>query len=209
MAKHAVTPSTEAAQDGVPEGPRHRLAPKLVACGLALATVYGGGCAYFSTHFTPGTTVNGQDVSLMTEEALSASVADAMRDWRLELQGPSGFTAQVASADVGLAARADDYAGDAFRKADARAWPLDLLSRRVIFQEDGVTLDEASLRDALQPAVEAYNQSATAPTSATTRPRPKTPTIQVVAADPVETGSSPPTPTSMTTNRTRVMTAPV
>ncbi|WP_417118674.1 L,D-transpeptidase [Olsenella phocaeensis] len=166
MAKQAETPSTKTAQDGVPEGPRHRLAPKLVACGLALATVYGGGCAYFSTHFTPGTTVNGQDVSLMTKEALSASVADAVRDWRLELQGPSGFTAQVASADVGLAARADDYAADAFRKADARAWPLDLLSRRVIFQEDGVTLDEASLRDALQPAVEAYNQSATAPTSA-------------------------------------------
>ena len=168
MAKHAVTPNTETAQDvGANAATKRRhLAPKLVVCGLALAAVYGGGCAYFSTHFTPGTTVNGQDVSLMTTSALSASVSDSVRAWTLELSGPAGFSAKVSSEDVGLTARADDYAANALSKSDARAWPLDLLSHRTILQEDGVTLDEGKLRECLQSEVAAYNQGAQAPTRA-------------------------------------------
>lgn len=144
----------------------HGFAIFMVVLLLVVGIVYTAGTFYFAHRFVPGTTVNGIDVSMMTEEELAARVdADAMA-WKEQVTSPGGFNMTITAADAGLKVDAEELAQAAHAKTDPMLWPLDLINHRSIVVGETVDVDEAAVKSFVNAAVEAFNQTATMPTDA-------------------------------------------
>ena len=70
MAKHALI---EAEPETPPRKRKHLLWIIPLTLAILAGAIYGGGVWYFSEHFLPNTTVEGDDVSLQTTEENNGS----------------------------------------------------------------------------------------------------------------------------------------
>ncbi|HQE70837.1 MAG TPA: hypothetical protein PK071_06940, partial [Atopobiaceae bacterium] len=116
--KHALI--TEETQD-VPKKPRLWIIP-LVLFALAVA-VYGAGVVYFSTHFLPNTTVEGDDVSLKPTSYLADLVSSRSSSYRGTFQG-KGFEIPFTAADIDFTYDGEKYVNEAMAQQNALLWPL-------------------------------------------------------------------------------------
>ena len=71
MAKHALI---EAEPETPPRKRKHLLWIIPLTLAILAGAIYGGGVWYFSEHFLPNTTVEGDDVSLQTTEELATLI---------------------------------------------------------------------------------------------------------------------------------------
>lgn len=148
--------------------PKHgrRIAVALIAVVVLLGIAYAAGYYYFGTHFVPGTTVNGTDVSNLDEAALAARADEAGEGWKAALTGADGFSLAVAASDIDLTVDGEALAEAAKAETDPAYWLYDLVEPQEIVTDEAVTYDEDKLSQVVNAAVEDYNATAQGPTDA-------------------------------------------
>ena len=144
------------------ESPRPRRSRKLLwlipAGVLVLAGAgYVAGADYFDGKFLPGTTLNGEDVSMQTYEDVAARKSSSLDGYTLHASG-NGLDLTVSAADLGLTCDGNAYVEEATEGLSAWNWPLDLMSPKDLTAEESSSFDEAKLAAIVTPAVEAVTQ---------------------------------------------------
>lgn len=179
-AKHARKTDSAAGATAAKPAKSRRKAISLLALGIATALVAGqvAGTSYYGSHFVPGTTVNGADVSNMTEAELTRQVATSAASWKTTVAG-QGLTFAIGATDIDLDVSPADYARDAKAQTDAASWALDLAHPRHITVSKTVTYNRKKLDALVDAAVQAHNQSATPPKNAWCALNQKTSTFEV------------------------------
>lgn len=167
-ATHA--PSDTKATHAKPDEEPNRHIAKRVAIGAAtilalLIACYGAGYAYFSSHFVPGTTVDGMDASNLSQDELAAKIDRIAETWSSHVTG-NGLDLTLAEGDVGLTADGTLRATAARAEVDPKRWPLELLSPKQIETGTGVSLDDTRLHATMQAAIDTVNATAAQPTDA-------------------------------------------
>ena len=167
-ATHA--PSDTKATHAKPDEEPNRHIAKRVAIGAAtilalLIACYGAGYAYFSSHFVPGTTVDGMDASNLSQDELAAKIDRIAETWSSHITG-NGLDLTLAEGDVGLTADGTLRATAARAEVDPKRWPLELLSPKQIETGTGVSLDDTRLQATMQTAIDTVNATAAQPTDA-------------------------------------------
>ncbi len=144
-------------------GRRGRVAVAAVVCGLGV--VYVGGAIWYSSHFTPNTTLNGQDVSGMSKAELAASVAQANDTYSLHVTG-DGLDLTVSGPDISLANDGESLAAGALAQTNPWAWPVTLATGTSLSLGQGTSYDADALSTTVSAAVSAFNEGAVQPTNA-------------------------------------------
>lgn len=169
------TPAAQAAQASlldVPgqEAPKKRRVGLIIALALLLALVgaYVAGSMYFSRVFMPGTTINGEDVSLKSVEEVAKANSDSVESFELNVSG-DGVNLQVKAKDIAAAIDGNNFANKAMEQQNAWGWPLAIMGRRNYRIESNLSYDTARLDDLVGSNVDAVNANATDPVNATTK----------------------------------------
>ena len=179
-AKHARKTDSAAGATAAKPAKSRRKAISLLALGIATALVAGqvAGTSYYGSHFVPGTTVNGADVSNMTEAELTRQVATSAASWKTTVAG-QGLAFAIGATDIDLDVSPADYARDAKAQTDAASWALDLAHPRHITVSKTVAYNRKKLDALVDAAVQAHNQSAKPPKNAWCALNQKTSTFEV------------------------------
>ncbi len=133
--------------------------------GAGLVAVYVGGGIYFQSNFLPNTTVNGEDVSGMSATALAEEVSSDTSDFSLAVTG-DGVDLTVSAEDISFSYDGEKYAEDALAQTNPWAWPVEVFGSRAVVVERAYTYDEDALQRIVSAAVDAANEGATQPVSA-------------------------------------------
>ena len=129
----------------------------LVLLAVVVA-VYLGGVAYFNFFFMPSTSVDGQDVSLMSVDDVASSLsATKTSGWKASVSG-DGVSFELAGSDVSLAYDGESAARAAIAQQHPWAWPVELAQGATQSLSTGdvssyVTLDSDAIATALANAV--------------------------------------------------------
>ena len=160
---HAVPASQEK------KGGRHAVALVTLAVVCLLAAAYGAGYYYFSSHFVPGTTVNGMDVSTMDVPTLTAQVDKAGEAWQTSITYGDGYELAIKASDIDLTVDGKGLADAAKAETEPSRWVIDMLQPQGIVVDEAVSYDEDKLKALVDASVEEYNGTAQAPTDAAPR----------------------------------------
>ena len=135
---------------------------------LALAIVaYAIGAVFFSSHFTPGTTVDGIDAGLMTTSELAHAITTRAASYQLHVTNQDGFDMSIGSTDIALSCDGTRVAQEALDRTSPILWLGYLLSPQHMLIEAKVNSDEEAFTQIVESAVSAYNEQAEPPTNAT------------------------------------------
>lgn len=137
---------------------RARRIGKVAAVVAVAAACYGGGVAYYSSHYFPRTAINGTDVSNATVEEAAADLASTGQDYELAASG-AGFSLDLDADTVGYAVDGSSMANDARNQEQAMAWPVALLQAHDLSVPLAATYDDSALTQAVDEAVQSYNSS--------------------------------------------------
>ncbi len=141
----------------------------LIACAAlvgALVLIYVAVSLYFTTHFLPNTTVNGEDVSGMSVSDLSSYVSSIGDNYRTTISGDN-VDLKVAGAEINFVYDGNAYGKQASEQIDAWRWPLELNQQHDYVVDQAITFDEAKLEELVRAAVSKANEGASQPTNAT------------------------------------------
>lgn len=141
----------------------------IVGLGVVVGVLlicYLAACFYFTTHFVPGTTVNGRDVSLLSTSDFATQVENEAKNWSCKVQSKGGFLLELSGADIKLSADGIRVSKAAFSQRTAYTWPLDLLHPQAIVTDDSISYDEEALKTCVSSAIDSFNKKAEAPTNA-------------------------------------------
>lgn len=150
------------------EGPNvaKRVLLTLLAIIGVLGVVYLVGGLYFSSHFLPHTTVNGEDVSGMSIEDLSSYVSDIGKHYRAHVSG-DGLDLTIAGTDIDFVYDGDAYGKEAGAQIANWSWPIELNRPHDYVVAKGISFDDEKLQGIIQATVLAINETASQPTNAT------------------------------------------
>lgn len=145
-----------------PEKKRSKRGPVIALFVIlaVLVAIYLGGVAYFNFFFMPSTTVDGQDVSLMSVEDVAKSLAATKTaGWKASVSG-DGISFELAGVDVSLAYDGESAAKAAIAQQHPLAWPVELAQHASQDLSTGdvatyVSFDSSAASSALANAVSA------------------------------------------------------
>lgn len=132
-----------------------------------LAAAYVAGAAYFSSHFTPGTTVDGVDASLMTVQQLADAIQQRAAAYEQHITGAEGLDVTIRGTDVTLTCDGQKAAQEALDRTSAALWLPYLISPKHMLIDANVTVNDEALANAVGSAIGTFNETATPPTNAT------------------------------------------
>ena len=138
----------------------------VIVFAVILVLIYAGGFAFFSSHFLPHTTVNGNDVSMMSRDAFEELISSQTQDYTAQVVG-DGIDLAVAGSEVGLSLDAPTYLEAATSQVPAWAWPVAAFLQQSYIVNEGVSLDESKLSTALSATIQKANANSTPTTDAT------------------------------------------
>ena len=118
---------------------------------------YVGGATYFGDVFPPGTTIDGEDVSLQRHEDVATAKSASHDGYTLHATG-NGLDITVGAADLGLTCDGTAYVDEATQDVSPWSWPLYLAQPLSLSAEESVSFDESKLAAIVTPAVEAVTQ---------------------------------------------------
>lgn len=145
----------------------HRAATIAVtATVLVVVATYVGGGVFFSTHFLPHTTVNGNDVSLLTKNAFAQRSAHEAQNYTATITG-DGVNLTIAGSDANLVMDTNVYVDAAASQVPAWTWPVAIFSEQQYTVDSGVSLDENKVKELLSAQISKVNQDPTPTTNAT------------------------------------------
>lgn len=165
--KHMASPSTTKKAHSSSTS-RHKRVVLCCAVLGVLAALYGTGYVYFSDHFVPRTSINGQNVSNFTQAQVAQQIEEAVKNYSASVEG-QGLSLTLAANEIGLQVDSKLHAQRAHEMTQAVRWPLDLIWPQTLFVEDSVFLDDAALHALVGTAVENFNKNATPPANAVAR----------------------------------------
>lgn len=141
---------------------------RVAVCAIVagLAAVYVGGSLYFSAHFLPNTKVGTYDASGMTVDELAQQITTAGQNYTATVSGDN-FSLQVAGSDIDYSTDGTTFAQSAKSQYNAWEWPLLVFQSHNYDVSEGVSYDADKLATIVGNAVDAFNQTATAPVNAT------------------------------------------
>lgn len=120
---------------------------------VLLAGAYVGGAVYFQSRFMPGTTLEGQDVSLRSADEVAAEKTASLDGYSLHVTG-QGLDLTVSAPEIGLSYDGAAYAEAALAQVSPWAWPLEVFGTRDLSPEAEPTFDADKLAQIVTPAVE-------------------------------------------------------
>lgn len=155
----ATDPAAPSTPPGQPAPRRRRVAWVAVPVGIVAvaAAAYLAGVAYFSGAFLPGTTLDGEDVSLRSHEEVAQEKSYSLDGYSLHVTG-NGLDLTVTAGDVDLVLDGAGYVSDATAGLSPWAWPVELAETRDLTAEPVVSFDADRLSALVTPAVEAATQ---------------------------------------------------
>lgn len=141
---------------------------RVAVCAIVagMAAVYVGGSLYFSAHFLPNTKVGTYDASGMTVDELARQITTAGQNYTATVSGDN-FSLQVAGSDIDYSTDGTTFAQSAKSQYNAWEWPLLVFQSHNYDVSEGVSYDADKLTTIVGNAVDAFNQTATAPVNAT------------------------------------------
>ncbi|WP_058270468.1 L,D-transpeptidase family protein [Olsenella massiliensis] len=153
--------------DGSGTSGRVRLALRAAAALLGVvAVIYLVGVAVFSRRYVPGTTVNGDDVSLKTPAEVAEDYERAAGGYELSVSG-QGVSCSISAEDVGLSYRYADTLAESSLSSTAWSWPVLVTTGNALSVDFSPGYDEGRLASVVQGVVDDANRDATQPTNAT------------------------------------------
>ncbi len=154
---------------GGADSTRRRRWPLVVgAIAAALLLVYVIGALYFTSHFFPNTTVNGEDVSNMTVSELSSYVTNLGATYKTRIAG-QGLDLTVDGKDIDFAYDGATYGSEAGAQISAWTWPVELAKTHEYTVNRGITFDEHKLDELITEAITKHNDETEPPTNATAK----------------------------------------
>ena len=144
---------------------RKRTIATVFAVLVASAIGYGAGYYYFSTHFVPGSMIDGIDASFMTVPELSEEVEDRVASYNAHVTG-DGLDFELNADNVGLAVDGETWATKAFAEQDPIIWPLEVLCHPFVQGVPGITYDAEKLAATVSEVVTPFNEESEPPTNA-------------------------------------------
>lgn len=153
-----------------PEAPKKKTGRRAVTVALALLVLvlgaYLAGVVTFMRVFMPGTTINGEDVSLKSMEEVAQDNSDSIDSFEFAVTG-DGLDLQIKASDIKAAFDGDRYARTAMSQQHAWSWPLQLAQAHAYTVKSNLSFDAARLDDLVGSAVDAVNASAVESVDAT------------------------------------------
>ena len=131
-----------------------------------VALIYAGGCVLFTQIFYPNTTLAGHDVSLQTNQEVSALVEQIEADYMVEVSG-YGIELSMAGSEAGVTIDGPAVVASVHENTDVWKWPYELFQERDLTDYLKASVEGDALADAINAAVAEVNATATPPTSAT------------------------------------------
>jgi hypothetical protein len=145
---------------------RGKVAIALVAVlVVVLVGVYAIVANHFTTHFFPNTTVNGDDVSGMSVDELSAYVTNIGKSYKTHVEG-QGINLTIEGAQIDYNYDGATYGREAASQINAWSWPLELGRPHAYTVEKGISYDEGKLAEIVSSTVDTFNATAKQPTNA-------------------------------------------
>ena len=94
----------------------------LIGVAFALILTYIIISIYFTKHFYPDTTVNGEDVSLKTEEEVESFFADKAGHYTLEVTGRDNLGLKIKASDISFKPQFEGKIGELIKEQKAFLW---------------------------------------------------------------------------------------
>lgn len=117
---------------------------------VACVVIYIGGCVYFSSHFGFHTSLNGSDVSLLTESGVEEMLTEASTNYTLTVQGKGGISGTISSQEISLEPVFDGTIGTIIKNQSAFAWPKTLFVQTFLTSSSTASFDEEALEEAIE-----------------------------------------------------------
>ena len=137
----------------------------LLVIGI-LGGIYAYGYNYCSTHFMPGTKINGYDCGGLTEEEAEAKFAEAAGDYVLNIRFRGGATEIVHAQEMGFAYKPDGSIDALLQQQDKLVWPKYYFEDSIYEIKPGGTIDDEKLTEALQSLPELQEENMEKPQNA-------------------------------------------
>ena len=131
-----------------------------------LGGIYAYGYNYCSTHFMPGTQINGYDCGGLTEEEAEAKFAEAAGDYVLNIRFRGGATEIVHAQEMGFAYKPDGSIGALLQQQDKLVWPKYYFEDSIYEINPGGEIDDEKLTKALQSLPELQEENMEKPENA-------------------------------------------
>ena len=144
---------------------KRRRTIRLAVAAIALAA-YIGGAYYFSSHFTPGTTVDGVEAGNMTVSELADAIQQRAASYEQHITGGDGFEMTIPGSEVGLSCEGTQVAEEAMNRTVPALWLPYCISPKHMLIDAHIEADEETLTARVNDAVAAYNEGAEPPTNA-------------------------------------------
>ncbi|MBR3224027.1 MAG: L,D-transpeptidase family protein [Atopobiaceae bacterium] len=133
---------------------------------VSILVIYVIGSLVFSNIYLPGTTVNGDDASMRSADALTAQAQEASNNYKLNVSG-DGANFSLAGSDIDFAFDVGAYERNAKSHLLGWAWPVGIFLPKDYLVLDGVSFNRDAVQSAVDSAIEPVNKNATAPKNAT------------------------------------------
>lgn len=139
----------------------------ILGCVAALAIIaYGLGTWWFTSHFIPGTTIDGIDVSWMDANELAHKIEAETASYANHVTG-KGVDLIITAQDIDLAIDGASYASAAIKQVNPYAWPLDALAPKSYNSDDThITFNRDKLATVIEQTTASVNEAAVAPVNA-------------------------------------------
>lgn len=147
-------------------GTARRVLLTIVIVLLVLGGIYAGVAIYFTHHFLPNTTVNGEEVSGMAIDELSAHVTEIGKNYAIKVSG-DGIDLTIPSADIDFVYDGDAYGNEAAAQILPWQWLPQIMNAHTYTVSQGVSFNQDKLNALLTSTVAEANKGATPPTNAT------------------------------------------
>ena len=132
----------------------------IIPCALlgVLLLAYFGGVIFFYNTFMPGTTLDGQDVSMRSVSDVAAEKSDSLAGYQTHVTG-DGVDLTITADQIGLAHDGESYAHEAVAETNPWSWPLAISSNRTITAQSDVIFDREELLALFEPFKQASAES--------------------------------------------------
>lgn len=124
-----------------------------------LALVYFGGVAFFHYVFMPGTTLDGQDVSLRPASEVAEEKAGSLASYQAHVTG-DGVDLTISADQIGLAYDGETYAREAIEGTNPWTWPAAIVNERTVSAESAIVYDRAALITLFEPFKQTSSETA-------------------------------------------------
>lgn len=148
-------------QDGRERGGHKLLLAVLIVVVVLVGGAYVGGAIAFGEYFyLPGTTLDGEDVSLEKVSDVAAKKSASYDGFETHVTG-NGIDLTIKAADIDLGCDGNMYAQSALEQINQWAWPYEITQSRELTVESDPTFDRDKLVALIEPFVTKGEEAAT------------------------------------------------